>query len=419
MHDLNSSDPLVRAAAHAGLGLPLPRKVRFRFLKRIVARLTWLTNRHQCDYNRSVIEAIEQLRRDLPTALSADIAAHTSTLAAGFATDLAVQATALSASYVTDLVALEASLRSELAATLMRAAGQDGEIASAAAGAATAAAAIHDLRGDIDARLADFAQRLDRLEAAQARAEARARSAQIGPLSFSTASDASSGDGDLLGGLDRARFTARFRGSDEMIAARQLVLVDQVVGVTGTIIDLGSGRGEWLRLLRSKGLTAIGVDDDAASVQILRDEGLDVVHADALTYLRGAADASVGVISALQVIEHLPFATTVALLREALRVLIPGGRLLVETPNIANLHVGASTFYLDPSHVQPIHPSLLEFALQDIGFVEVEMQLLHPRQALEVPPVASPQLALVIESLNQALNAGQDVLATAVRPQHA
>lgn len=432
--DPSSTDPLERAAAHAGLGLPMPRKVRLRWLKLIVARLTWLTNRHQYDYNQGVIEAIEQLRRDLAARPSTfNLAEHTEKHTADLTADynraialaaatlvgeFTLQLKAMTAGYATDLAALEAALRSELAATLIRSASQDGPIATAAAVAATATAATHELRGDIDGRLNEFVQRFDRLEAAQVRAEARARVALTGEA-LSVARPPDGTHGDVFGGLDRARFAARFRGSSEMIAARQSALVDHVVGAAGLIVDLGSGRGEWLRLLRDKGLIAIGVDDDAVSVQALRDEGLDVVHADALAYLQGAAEASVAAISALHVVEHMPFATMVELLRQALRVLAPGGRILVETPNITNLHTGAANFHLDPSHVQPLHPLLLEFALHEVGFAEVDVQLLHPRPALEVPPAASAQLALLIDSVNHALNCGQDTLATAVRPRHA
>ena len=414
MDESKSSDPLERAAAHAGLGLPLPRKVRFRFLKLIVARMTWLTNRHQSAYNESVIEAIDHLRRDLDNRF-AILTGQVATLAAKSASELPARDVALTTAYATDLAALEAALRSELAATLMRAARHDGEVTSAAAVAATATAATLDLRRDVDARFNELAQSFDRLEAAQARAEARARGTEAGSLAVVRPTPS---EGETLGGLDVAHFAERFRGSPEVIAARQSELIDYVVDTSGRIVDLGSGRGEWLRLLRDKGLTAIGVDDDAVSVQILRDSGLDVVHADALTYLHGAADASIAVISALHVLEHMPFPAMVALLREALRVLVPGGQILIETPNITNVHMGAANFHLDPGHVQPLHPLLLEFVLQEVGFTQVEVQFLHPRPTLEVPPAASPQLALVIESLNQAFNVGQDVLATAVRPQH-
>ncbi len=439
-HESTSPDPLVRAATHARLGLPLPRKSRFRFVKRVVARVTWLTNRHQYLYNQSLIQAVEWLRVDVANVPPLpDLAAHTEAHSADLITlytaaiaaardELTAQFSAanaamraeivaqLNAAHATDLAALEAALRSEVGATLMRAARQDGEVASASAVAVAATGATLDLRAETGSRFNEVLQRLERLEAGRVRDEARVRVERDDPRSDSVAGRSTS-LGDSLGGLDPARFAARFRGAPEMIAARQLELIDFVVGTTSLVVDLGSGRGEWLRLLRDKGMTAIGVDEDATSVQMLRDAGFEAVHSDAITYLRTLADASVGVITSFHMIEHQPFAATVALLREAFRVLIPGGRILVETPNISNLHMGAANFHLDPGHIQPVHPLLLEFTLQEVGFEQVDLRMLHPRPTLETPPAASAQLSLVIESLNQALNGGQDVLATAVRPQ--
>ena len=69
-HRLIASDPLVAASAHVELGLPLPRGTRFRLLNRLLARLTWLTTRHQYVFNRAVIEAIELQRRDVDIRLA-------------------------------------------------------------------------------------------------------------------------------------------------------------------------------------------------------------------------------------------------------------------------------------------------------------------------------------------------------------
>ena len=103
---------------------------------------------------------------------------HSADLRADYNAAIAAEASSLTARYATDLAGLEAALRGEHAATLMRLAGQDGELASVAAVSATATAATHDLRNDLDARFDELAQRFDRLEAAQARAETRACSAE-------------------------------------------------------------------------------------------------------------------------------------------------------------------------------------------------------------------------------------------------
>jgi SAM-dependent methyltransferase len=49
-----------------------------------------------------------------------------------------------------------------------------------------------------------------------------------------------------------------------------------------------------------------------------------------------------------------------ALIAACARVLEPGGRLLIATPNACNLIVLEETFWLDPTHVRPYPRALLE-----------------------------------------------------------
>ena len=77
--------------------------------------------------------------------------------------------------------------------------------------------------------------------------------------------------------------------------------------------------------------------------------------------------------------------TLLDLVDETLRVLRPGGLLLLETPNPTNLDVGASTFYIDPTHRKPVHPLWIEFLLTSRGFVDVELRYLNPTREVKVP----------------------------------
>ena len=82
--------------------------------------------------------------------------------------------------------------------------------------------------------------------------------------------------------------------------------------------------------------------------------------------------------SALHVVEHLPFEVLVRTLDEALRVLRPGGLLILETPDPANIMVATGSFWLDPSHLRPIPADLLAFTVRSRGFEAVEVERLHP-----------------------------------------
>jgi len=120
------------------------------------------------------------------------------------------------------------------------------------------------------------------------------------------------------------------------------------------------------------------VDLNKRSVDVLRGRGSDVVEADMLEYLRNSGEASHGAITGMHVVEHLPFPVLVELVDQARRVLKPGGLLIFETPNPRNVLVASHTFYLDPTHRNPIPSALLAFVLESRGFTAVEVVELHP-----------------------------------------
>lgn len=168
-------------------------------------------------------------------------------------------------------------------------------------------------------------------------------------------------------------FEEQFRGSRELITSRLRIYLPFVQPIqeslsTAHAIDLGCGRGEWLELLAETGFDAQGVDLDDAMLASCRERGLRVHTGDALTSLRDLPDASQAVVSGFHIAEHLPFDSLQELFKEALRVLVPGGILILETPNPENLVVGTSAFYLDPTHQKPIPPQLLGFLSEYAGF---------------------------------------------------
>jgi O-antigen chain-terminating methyltransferase len=178
-------------------------------------------------------------------------------------------------------------------------------------------------------------------------------------------------------------FEDAFRGTREDIKRRVEVYLPYVreagAGVAkAPVLDIGCGRGEWLELLNDNGLTASGVDLNRVAAAHCRERGLVVAEADALDYLRGVETASIGAVTAIHVIEHLPFRQLMCLFDEVLRVLKPGGVAIFETPNPENLVVGACTFWYDPTHQQPLPPEPMRFILDNRGFARIEILRLHP-----------------------------------------
>lgn len=185
-------------------------------------------------------------------------------------------------------------------------------------------------------------------------------------------------------------FEAAFRGPREEIKKRQSAYLhffaDRKHLYSLPAIDIGCGRGEWLELLGEQGVAARGVDINPAMIDICRKLGLAVEQGDGLEYLKAQPDASAGILTAFHVIEHLPFAEVLELIAQSLRVLAPGGVLILETPNPANVTVGSHYFYGDPTHRKPVPCDMLKFFVEAIGFPEVYALALHPdSEMLHVP----------------------------------
>jgi SAM-dependent methyltransferase len=185
------------------------------------------------------------------------------------------------------------------------------------------------------------------------------------------------------------------------------------------VLDIGPGRCEWLELLRENGIRAYGVDISKGFVRLAREKGLDVKLGDGVEHLRGVAEGSLAMITAFHVVEHLPIPNVLDLIDHSLRALRPGGILIIETPNPVNVSVGAGSFYLDPTHVRPMHPLLLKFMLEHRGFAEVRYIPMNPP---DIPPITvstvfSSDIAKIAEIVNRNFLTGQDyaVIGTAVK----
>jgi SAM-dependent methyltransferase len=157
-----------------------------------------------------------------------------------------------------------------------------------------------------------------------------------------------------------------FRGSEDFIRERQRIYVDLVTGHE-PVLDVGCGRGELLDLLADAGIEAHGVDVDPGMVARCRAKGHDVELADANAYLRTQADASLGAVTAVQVIEHLAYEDLLAFFALAEQKLAPGGVFVVETVNPHSV-AALRTFWVDPTHRGPIFPEVAVVLCRLHGF---------------------------------------------------
>lgn len=192
-----------------------------------------------------------------------------------------------------------------------------------------------------------------------------------------------------------AAFEDAFRGERSLIKRRvahylgTLAAAGIAPGDTGTILDLGSGRGEWLEVLAEQGYRGRGVDLNRGMLRASQERGHDVVEANAIDYLRTQDDDAFAAVTAMHLVEHIPHDALLELLDQALRILRPGGVLILETPNPENVRVGSYTFYMDPTHRNPIPPLLLQWAVQARGFENASIERLTDHRGLpELVPVS-------------------------------
>ena len=176
------------------------------------------------------------------------------------------------------------------------------------------------------------------------------------------------------------RFEDRHRGTAEEIRERQRDYLGLFAG-GGRVLDVGCGRGEFLALCREAGIDARGIDIDPGMIARCREAGLPAEQGDALACLDAVPDGSLGGVFSALVIELVPPEAFIALVRLAHRKLRPGGVLLCETPNPACLTVFSGAFYVDLSHLKPIHPEAARFVLEAAGFRDVEIRYVNA-----VPP---------------------------------
>ncbi|MDI9238731.1 methyltransferase domain-containing protein [Lysobacter sp. LF1] len=212
-----------------------------------------------------------------------------------------------------------------------------------------------------------------------------------------------------------ADFEEQFRGPEEQIRQRlepYLKFVSDLgVGTPDTpVVDLGCGRGEWLQMLRDRGLTASGVDLNEVFVQTCQAKGLNVAAQDAIAMLRSLPARSVGLVTSFHLVEHLPFEVMIDLFDEALRVLVPGGGMIIETPNPENALVAQWAFYMDPTHRNPLPPEMLRWMVNSRGFVQSDIVRLFEARtptALEAVP-AEMAGAATINALAEPTRASLD-----------
>jgi SAM-dependent methyltransferase len=173
--------------------------------------------------------------------------------------------------------------------------------------------------------------------------------------------------------FDDAGVEERPRESEEGVKARQRVYLQYFEG-RDNVIHLGCGRGEFLELLRQRGIPARGVDLDLDMILRCREKGLDASRQDVFACIESLSDNSVGGILAAEVVGQLDPRHVIELIKLCFVKLAPGGVLVFETPSPECPVGSAGTFGTDVTHAKPAHPDAIQFVFEATGFHDVELR---------------------------------------------
>lgn len=202
--------------------------------------------------------------------------------------------------------------------------------------------------------------------------------------------------------LDYFKFQNDFRGTRSVISERQKIYLPYFQNSTGPVIDIGCGRGEFLRLMKDNQIPAFGIDlyPEYEVEGELND--LDIRHGNGIEFLKDS-EQQFGGIFAAQVIEHISFTQLQDFCAAAYEKLAPGAYLVLETPNPTCLSMFTSSFYIDPTHNKPVHPLLLEYLLKEVGFTDVRTIFTEASRTNIMLPMIESDAIKNLEEVNQAI----------------
>ena len=163
-----------------------------------------------------------------------------------------------------------------------------------------------------------------------------------------------------------ADFEDTYRGTEDTVAS----MLKPYVGLLGghePILEIGSGRGELLELMRAEGMEAFGVDIDESMYARGVEKGLDVRLGDGIDFLGNQPKSSLGAVISVEVVEHMQVAVLDEFIGLSFDALRRGGLFVAETVN-PHSPPALKAFWLDITHVRPLYPESLLSLAQQAGF---------------------------------------------------
>ena len=212
----------------------------------------------------------------------------------------------------------------------------------------------------------------------------------------------------VSGSLDAYKylsFEQAFRGTETDIARRLEHYRSRFDGAS-EVLDVGCGRGEFLDILRERGVSGRGVDTNHEMVTVCRERGLDVMEGDAVGYLDSIPDGSLGGLIATQVVEHFRSDYLIRFLELSYHKLRPGSTIIIETLNVDSWSAFFGPYLRDITHERPLPSETLRFLLEASGFQRIELQFSSPAddaaklRTVELPVSSPEEVATLVETFN-------------------
>jgi SAM-dependent methyltransferase len=179
--------------------------------------------------------------------------------------------------------------------------------------------------------------------------------------------------------MDYSRYSQRFHdGSDkhfeEVSRLDYESLARYLPAKGGKILDLGCGAGFALGGLRANNCSNItGIDSDVAQIEAAKSRGLNVHLVESeqtIEYIRRTAPYDF--IYCLDVLEHIPTASLMPLLKEIKASLAAGSSFVCRVPNCDSV-IASRYRYNDWTHQTQFGDASLDFVLFNAGFTNIRI----------------------------------------------
>jgi 2-polyprenyl-3-methyl-5-hydroxy-6-metoxy-1,4-benzoquinol methylase len=208
---------------------------------------------------------------------------------------------------------------------------------------------------------------------------------------------------DELAGLYRSNYYVFDRPADaecaRIVGCYRRTLAHLPHGTEGPVLEVGSAKGYMLALLAELGWEATGVElSEYAAAVARRSFGVEV-FAGTLARFREEDGRRFGVVLAQDVLEHVP--DPPAFLAGLAESLLPGGWLVVDTPNLGYRHVpalGDRWRGFNPFHIYLFDQHTLRRSLERAGLVVRAMGSYNDltlEESLPGPPPTRPRFPRV------------------------